>query len=912
MRNVIKKLIIYSILFSIILFTNNSVLANSEEIINNIEYSDQYKNYLNLSEEEKQKIIIPNLYNIPKTKYEIKNPFYMLRASSIKEERFSLKSIIPNNLKIKSQGDTGECWAFTTLSGLETNLALLNGDTKVYDFSERHMDYYTSKTFKNNVINPLGFNREIGSGNFYISLAYLTNGSGAILEEDMPFEDNASKIDLKEVQNKKVASQVYDYKRFPTYTVDEGNTTEVKNTMKEYIKKYGSIMTQIHGTDIKQSSEYYNNATAALYCDNNELCPINHAVSIVGWDDNFAVSNFKEGHKPNKKGAWIIRNSWGEKIEYDIQEYKKKVFNQYKQQFEANGVTDPSMISDDEIEQSFIDQGFTIVDGKAVYNIGENGFMYVSYEDVNIYTQMTVIEKSADKIDYDKIYQHNFYGDFGYVPLSQSKTYLGEKFEKDNSNKEYLNQVSLNVLETCKCKVYVNPNNDSIKKEDLQLVQLEAGESEIFDAGYHTLEFAEPVKLIGKRFAVVIEIQGTRNNELMIPIESKEENIFKNVTLEEGKSFIASEENFEKNLWVDLNKLTQINSALINGDGTIKAFTTKTPKDDYIQSIRITTPPSKVDYVEGDKFDTTGMVVTATYFSEKEETITNYSINNGDKLANGQETVTISYQGQTVKQSITVAKAKKEEEVEDKKEDNIKENDDENNNEEENKKDNNIEYEEELKIDIKHSNLNQGKLKIISQKNYSFTSGINDYTLIELILTEIEKPTNNESLEYYYYISSNPNEKNIQDWIRIKEKQTAQDNLRFTINSNNIPNYEKISRANKIYIYIRELATVGGNSNALISKAILLENSDSTIIESYVNNKKMSKNTDYDTESNKDNGEKKKKTTEKVSTVDTKQNTPKMLPYTGVKKIILVIICLTSACGIFMYVKYKKISKYVK
>ena len=37
----------------------------------------------------------------------------------------------------------------------------------------------------------------------------------------------------------------------------------------------------------------------------------NHAVTIVGWDDTFPVSNFLEDHQPPGPGAWIVKNSWG-------------------------------------------------------------------------------------------------------------------------------------------------------------------------------------------------------------------------------------------------------------------------------------------------------------------------------------------------------------------------------------------------------------------------------------------------------------------------------------------------------------------------------------------------------------------------------------------------------------------------
>lgn len=36
-----------------------------------------------------------------------------------------------------------------------------------------------------------------------------------------------------------------------------------------------------------------------------------HTVCIVGWDDTFPASSFKEGYQPPGDGAWIIKNSWG-------------------------------------------------------------------------------------------------------------------------------------------------------------------------------------------------------------------------------------------------------------------------------------------------------------------------------------------------------------------------------------------------------------------------------------------------------------------------------------------------------------------------------------------------------------------------------------------------------------------------
>lgn len=56
--------------------------------------------------------------------------------------------------------------------------------------------------------------------------------------------------------------------------------------------------------------KYINVDTYAQYTD-NQYASVNHAVTIVGWDDNYPASNFLEGRQPPADGAWIIRNSWG-------------------------------------------------------------------------------------------------------------------------------------------------------------------------------------------------------------------------------------------------------------------------------------------------------------------------------------------------------------------------------------------------------------------------------------------------------------------------------------------------------------------------------------------------------------------------------------------------------------------------
>ena len=54
---------------------------------------------------------------------------------------------------------------------------------------------------------------------------------------------------------------------------------------------------------------YINTDTWAHYT--NLQMQANHAVTVVGWDDDYPKENFIEGRQPPHDGAWIVKNSWG-------------------------------------------------------------------------------------------------------------------------------------------------------------------------------------------------------------------------------------------------------------------------------------------------------------------------------------------------------------------------------------------------------------------------------------------------------------------------------------------------------------------------------------------------------------------------------------------------------------------------
>ncbi len=1015
-------IVIITLVFILILLISQQVLAKGNTIsIQKREYSEDFKKWLELSDEEKSKVIQPRMYDVKNTSNISKNPLYKAKMITANfDTTFNLKNIIPNNLVIRNQMQTNTCWAFATLSSLETNLALANRNantntSKVYDFSERHMEYATSKKFTDQE-NPQGYNRQVGDGgNWYYAQSYLTNGTGAIDENDMEFENNEDLIALSLIQNKTVTSQVYDTIEFEDYeSVDDNKKNEIMNQIKQHIQNYGSVYASIHG-DSSTSTIFpcYNNETSAKYCNNSIMHKSDHAVSIIGWNDNFPKESFNEDAQPESDGAWIIRNSWGEKEEYKLEELRQELFKQL-QELGIHTVTDPSQITNQMIQQL----GFTIEGDTASMEIGDNGLMYVSYEDSNISKTLCGIVKAGDDTDYENIYQYDEYYPASGIKAFSNKIMLCNIFNRKNkSSKEYLTQVSLYAPETYTCKVYVNPTGDGKTKSELKQIQLKDGNTEKFNTGYHTLEFAKPVELTGDKFAVVIEIEGTESTldlSLEAPVDDIEQ--WDVVQVEKGKCFVATGNDLSNCQWQDLGQLStsQAGSDLSDGDSTIKAFTVSHIYDGSLEKIAVTKQPTKTDYFEGDNFETNGMEVTAYYNRKKDptvvlkageysitnnsnlkvgqtsvkityndksveqpikvqantitslqvahapdvttykegqsfkkdgmvieakykngttKTITDYKIEDGNNLKGNQTYVTISYGGQTVKQLITVTPNPLQS-IAITKEPNKKEylvgedfdktgmvvtgtyqdNDtyeiidykvENGTNLNVNQTSVTIEYEgktttQAITVRSKAINSNFDNIRTEIQKvqAYYFTNNSQNYTLINVEIDDISRNMDNDTVEYYYYLSPDPNEQDITGWTKITENQNDSNKLQFTIDSRKLTNYNKIASEETLYLYIKEVAIKGEDQSIAISKPMKLETDKQ--IETYVDNTKtenlQSSNTGTD-----------KSDKEEDDTVAGGR-----LPQTGVTIITLVLGVIMTGVGIFVYIRYKTLSKYIK
>lgn len=198
--------------------------------------------------------------------------------------------------EVKNQRNTSLCWAFSLASNLETSL--LTREQKYYDLSEEQLAYF----WANRVNDPLGNtpNDKItrtqsdyhGTGNGRVASFFLSTWSGMTTEEKVPFQSSA--VTWPDSLAYDTSAYMEDA-IFSQYTVDR---------TKQLLMKYNSVSAMIYMLD-----NYYYPDTASYSCPQSGL--VNHAVTIVGWDDTYSKENFPSASGVNNDGAWIVKNSYG-------------------------------------------------------------------------------------------------------------------------------------------------------------------------------------------------------------------------------------------------------------------------------------------------------------------------------------------------------------------------------------------------------------------------------------------------------------------------------------------------------------------------------------------------------------------------------------------------------------------------
>jgi len=177
---------------------------------------------------------------------------------------------------VKNQGSCGSCWAFGTVAPLECNIKIKHGVE--VDLSEQWLVS----------CNQDGYSC---SGGWWCHDYFMENGktdpcgdSGAVLEEYFPYVAYNAPCNCPYPHDYFIEDWAYVGEPYEVPPVD---------SIKQAIYDYGPVSVAVC---VNSAFGAY---TGGVF--NGPTChSINHAVALVGWDDNQGT-----------EGVWFLRNSWG-------------------------------------------------------------------------------------------------------------------------------------------------------------------------------------------------------------------------------------------------------------------------------------------------------------------------------------------------------------------------------------------------------------------------------------------------------------------------------------------------------------------------------------------------------------------------------------------------------------------------
>lgn len=430
---------------------------------------------------------------------------------------------------IRDQKMYPDCWTYAALAAVEYSAVVRDYmDFSIEEnlYSEHHMAASINST---NDIEFYEYTRDSESGgNREAAMAYMTRSVAAgpvklksFTNEDYDryLTDRADYSVLLEAEKEAVLTKAhyitsgnesssvleFDYTASGPANVRYYKNAEAIEKLKRAIISYGAVAASYYAYERDKTADYYNEETGAyavswedmISCETPDgngvvfenggysfIDATNHAIAIVGWDDNYSYENFNvtpvsydgENYIP-ENGAWIVRGSWGEEF-------------------------------------------------------GDNGYEYISYMDPTIGTHATAYEIEA--LTKHDIYTHAKRGVVNTVvfPGTAYGVYGLNRFEAEDEC--VLTSIGIYLYDTGQAmEVFVDTYPDETPKSFTDsefaegkavLVDPETGEElesiDCNEKGFYLYRLKKPVKIEG-RFDVYVRYKTPERSDVLVASGNK-------------------------------------------------------------------------------------------------------------------------------------------------------------------------------------------------------------------------------------------------------------------------------------------------------------------------------------------------------------------------------------------------------
>lgn len=355
----------------------------------------------------------------------------------------------------------GTCWAHSSLALAEINMIKQGYVSKNIDLSELQLSYFSY----NFVEDPLGgtkgdvnatssaYAKKVGGffqvgGNFAFSSNVLASWIGAAKDEGELLTASIRDINNELAGLGDEYAYGHDVAFLSDYYVANYDIKDLA-PVKELVRRYGGV-----GLSMYSDKSIHNSTYNSYY--NSSVKKSNHAVTVIGWDDDFPSDSFNKNAPGD--GAWLVRNSW------------------------------------------------TAVDGERSYL----GYFWMSYYDASIQDKAVY----SFVFDYGRQHDNNYQYDGGMWKVESGYSKCANVFtahsDPENVDDEVIKAVAFGTdgaNADVTIDIYVDLTNTSDPESGVKTCSINTTTDY---AGYHTVTLEEPVRIYeGCDFSVVVTLKKT-------------------------------------------------------------------------------------------------------------------------------------------------------------------------------------------------------------------------------------------------------------------------------------------------------------------------------------------------------------------------------------------------------------------